>query len=42
MLVRVYAAEFPSVCHTLCVKMDKRFIEVLSPPNSPIILVFRH
>jgi len=33
-----------SVCdtHVLCIKMTECFIEVLLPPDSPVILVFRH
>jgi len=51
MLARVYATAFPSVClcvcrsvcHTrACIKTAKSFVEVLLPPDSPIILVFRH
>ena len=46
MLTWVYATAFPSVClcvtRVLCIKTAKHFVEILSPPNSPIILVFRH
>jgi len=33
-----------SVCQyvCLCIKMAKRFIKILLPPDSPIILVFCH
>ena len=31
-----------SVTHVLCVKTAKRIIEILSPSDRPIILVFRH
>jgi len=46
MLARVYTTAFPSVClcvtRVLCIKTAKHFVEILSPPDSPIILVFRH
>ena len=33
----------PSVTHVLyCIKTVERIIEILSPPDRPIILVFRH
>ena len=31
-----------SVSRVLCVKMAKHFVEILLPPDSPIILVFRY
>jgi len=44
MLSRVYATVFPSVSVTrvLCVKTAKRLVQILLPPNSQIILGFRH
>jgi len=30
------------VTRVLCIKMAKHFVEILSPPDSPIILSFRH
>jgi len=30
------------VIRVLCIKMAKRFVEILLPPDSPIILGFRH
>ena len=30
------------VTRVLCIKTAKRFIEIFLPPDSPIILVFRH
>jgi len=46
MLARVYAMAFLSVClrvtRVLCIKMAKRFVEILLTPDSPIILVFHH
>jgi len=30
------------VTRLLCIKTAKRFVEILLPPDSPIILVFRH
>jgi len=30
------------VTHLLCFKTAKRFIKIFSPPDSPIIIVFRH
>jgi len=46
MLAWVYATAFSSVClyvtRMLCIKMAKHFVEILLPPDSPIILVFRH
>jgi len=49
MLALVYATAFPSVsvcvsvCHTrLCIKTAKHFVEILLPPDIPIIPVFRH
>ena len=32
----------PCVTRVPCVKTAKHFVEILSPPDSPIILVFRH
>jgi len=31
-----------SVTRVLCVKTAKPFVEILLPPDSPLILVFRH
>jgi len=46
MLARVYATAFLSVClcvtRVLCIKTAKRFVEILLPSDSTIILVFRH
>ena len=44
MLARAYATAFPCVCVTrvLCIKTAQHFMEILSPPDSPIILVFRY
>jgi len=43
MLVQVYATAFPSVCQMRAfIKMAKHFVKILLPPDSPIILVFRH
>jgi len=48
MLARIYATAIPSVClcvcdtRMLCIKTAKHFVEILLPPDSPIILVFRH
>ena len=32
----------PSVTRVYCIKTAERIIEILSPPDRPIILVFRH
>ena len=32
----------PSVTRVYCIKTDERIIEILSPSDRPIILVFRH
>ena len=32
----------PSVIRVICVKTAERIIKILSPPDRPIILVFRH
>jgi len=46
MLAWVYATTFQSVylCVTfvLCIKTAKRFVKILLPHDSPIILVFHH
>jgi len=52
MLARVglYAMAIPSVClcaclcakYVLCIKTAKHFVEILLPPDSPIILLSRH
>jgi len=37
------AHEFlPSVTRVYCIKTDERIVEILSPSDRPIILVFRH
>jgi len=45
-VARVYATAFPSVClcviRVLCIKSAKHFVKFLLPPDSSIILVFRH
>jgi len=44
MLSAVYATLIPSVCpsRVYCIKTAERIIEILSPSDRPIILVFRH
>jgi len=50
MLSTVYATPIPSVCpsvrpsvtRVLCIKTAERIIEILSPSDRPIILVFGH
>jgi len=49
MLARVYATAFPSVsvCLSVCrtrglYQNGKHFVEIILPPDSRIILVFRH
>jgi len=37
-----YLSVRPSVTHMYCIKTAKRIIEILSPSDRPIILVFRH
>jgi len=44
---RVYATPIPSVCPSVrtlvyCIKTAERIIEILSPSDRPIILVFHH
>jgi len=43
MLARVYVRHFRlCVKRVLCIKTAKHFVEILLPPDSPIIMVFRH